>query len=59
MENQTVVRQEAPFEVISEFTPSGDQPTAIKELAERINAGEKDIVLLGDGYRVRNGSVAD
>ncbi|HHT41172.1 MAG TPA: excinuclease ABC subunit UvrB, partial [Actinomyces sp.] len=47
MENQTVVRQEAPFEVISEFTPSGDQPTAIKELAERINAGEKDIVLLG------------
>ena len=47
MENQTVVRQEAPFEVVSEFSPSGDQPTAIKELAERINAGEKDIVLLG------------
>ncbi|MDK8352035.1 excinuclease ABC subunit UvrB, partial [Gleimia europaea] len=41
------VRQEAPFEVVSEFSPSGDQPTAIKELAERINAGEKDIVLLG------------
>lgn len=47
MENQTVVRQEAPFEVVSEFSPSGDQPTAIRELAERINAGEKDIVLLG------------
>ncbi|MFY9263005.1 MAG: excinuclease ABC subunit UvrB [Arcanobacterium sp.] len=42
-----IIRQEAPFEVISEYTPSGDQPTAIKELAERINAGEKDIVLLG------------
>ncbi|WP_216388975.1 excinuclease ABC subunit UvrB [Arcanobacterium phocae] len=42
-----IVRQEAPFEVISEYTPSGDQPTAIAELAERINAGEKDIVLLG------------
>ncbi|WP_216404404.1 excinuclease ABC subunit UvrB [Arcanobacterium phocae] len=42
-----IVRQEAPFEVISEYTPSGDQPTAITELAERINAGEKDIVLLG------------
>ncbi|MEC5149621.1 excinuclease ABC subunit UvrB [Cryobacterium sp. GrIS_2_6] len=36
-----------PFEVVSEYTPSGDQPTAIKELAERINAGETDIVLLG------------
>jgi excinuclease ABC subunit B len=40
-------RQVAPFEVISEFTPSGDQPQAIAELAERINAGEKDVVLLG------------
>ncbi|MDY7543983.1 MULTISPECIES: excinuclease ABC subunit UvrB [unclassified Cryobacterium] len=36
-----------PFEVVSEYTPSGDQPTAIKDLAERINAGETDIVLLG------------
>ncbi|MDE2386658.1 MAG: excinuclease ABC subunit UvrB [Actinomycetales bacterium] len=35
------------FEVISEYKPSGDQPTAIAELAGRINAGEKDIVLLG------------
>lgn len=35
------------FEVISQYTPSGDQPTAIAELAERINAGEQDIVLLG------------
>jgi excinuclease ABC subunit B len=35
------------FEVISDFTPSGDQPEAIRELAKRINAGETDIVLLG------------
>lgn len=36
-----------PFEVISEYVPSGDQPQAIKELAQRINAGETDVVLLG------------
>ncbi|WP_172119998.1 excinuclease ABC subunit UvrB [Actinomyces faecalis] len=40
-------RAEKPFEVISPYTPSGDQPTAIAELTERLNAGEKDIVLLG------------
>jgi len=37
----------APFQVISEYKPSGDQPTAIAELTERINNGEKDVVLLG------------
>jgi excinuclease ABC subunit B len=37
----------APFEVVSDYTPSGDQPTAIADLTERIKAGEKDIVLLG------------
>ncbi|GAB3406812.1 excinuclease ABC subunit UvrB [Schumannella luteola] len=40
-------RSVRPFEVISEYQPSGDQPTAIKQLAGRINAGETDIVLLG------------
>jgi excinuclease ABC subunit B len=35
------------FEVISEFEPAGDQPAAIKALAERVNAGETDVVLLG------------
>jgi len=40
-------RSVAPFEVISEYTPSGDQPVAIAELAERINNGERDVVLLG------------
>ena len=36
-----------PFQVISEYVPSGDQPHAIEELAGRINAGEQDVVLLG------------
>ncbi|GAB2772184.1 excinuclease ABC subunit B [Terrabacter sp. 28] len=40
-------RTVAPFEVISEYTPSGDQPTAIAELARRVKAGETDTVLLG------------
>jgi excinuclease ABC subunit B len=40
-------RSVRPFEVISDYVPSGDQPTAISELAHRINAGETDIVLLG------------
>src|ERR687889_887921 len=44
---QEINRVVAPFEVISEFQPAGDQPIAIRELAERINAGEKDVVLLG------------
>lgn len=40
-------RTVAPFEVISEFKPSGDQPAAIEELAKRINRGDRDVVLLG------------
>ena len=40
-------RSVRPFEVISEYSPGGDQPQAIKELAARINAGETDVVLLG------------
>jgi excinuclease ABC subunit B len=40
-------RAVAPFEVISDYTPSGDQPTAIAELSQRLRAGEKDVVLLG------------
>ena len=40
-------RSVRPFEVISEYVPSGDQPAAIAELAKRINAGETDVVLLG------------
>ena len=40
-------RTVAPFEVVSEFEPAGDQPTAIADLARRVRAGEEDIVLLG------------
>ncbi|WP_315064646.1 excinuclease ABC subunit UvrB [Actinomyces oris] len=40
-------RAAKPFEVVSPYSPSGDQPTAIAELTERLRAGEKDIVLLG------------
>ena len=40
-------RRVAPFEVVSDFAPAGDQPAAIAELAQRIGAGEQDIVLLG------------
>ncbi|MDE1566343.1 excinuclease ABC subunit UvrB [Actinotignum sanguinis] len=42
-----IVRSDKPFEVISEYRPSGDQPAAIAELTRRINDGEKDVVLLG------------
>ena len=40
-------RTVSPFEVISDYIPSGDQPAAIAEMARRIEAGEKDVVLLG------------
>lgn len=40
-------RKVNPFQVISDYIPSGDQPTAIADLAARINAGESDVVLLG------------
>jgi excinuclease ABC subunit B len=40
-------RKVEPFEVISDYIPSGDQPAAIAELVTRLQAGEKDIVLLG------------
>jgi excinuclease ABC subunit B len=40
-------RKVAPFEVVTDMVPAGDQPTAIAEIAERIKDGEKDIVLLG------------
>lgn len=41
------LRVEAPFQVVSDFQPSGDQPHAIEEMVKRINDGEQNIVLLG------------
>ena len=40
-------RKVAPFEVISDYQPAGDQPEAIEELVRRIQSGEQDVVLLG------------
>ena len=40
-------RSFTPFEVVSDYKPSGDQPTAIADLVGRIQAGENDVVLLG------------
>ncbi|MCW2391498.1 excinuclease ABC subunit B [Sphingobium sp. B11D3A] len=35
------------FKLVSDYQPAGDQPTAIAELVEAAEAGEKDQVLLG------------
>ncbi|WGH84322.1 excinuclease ABC subunit UvrB [Auritidibacter ignavus] len=44
---QEITRQVAPFKVESPYQPSGDQPRAIAELAERVSGGEKGVVLMG------------
>jgi excinuclease ABC subunit B len=43
----TIERRLSPFRVVSDFQPSGDQPTAIAQLAERVRAGQQHTVLLG------------
>jgi excinuclease ABC subunit B len=40
-------RKVAPFEVVTDMVPAGDQPAAIAEIEQRVRAGEKDTVLLG------------
>ncbi|THV36970.1 excinuclease ABC subunit UvrB [Glycomyces buryatensis] len=42
-----IPRAEGRFEVVSEYEPAGDQPTAIADLTRRIDADERDVVLLG------------
>ena len=42
-----LARRIEPFQVISDYVPSGDQPTAIAELVQRLAKGEQDVVLLG------------
>jgi excinuclease ABC subunit B len=42
-----LTRNASPFQVISDYVPAGDQPQAIEEISRRLNAGEKDVVLLG------------
>ncbi|QZY30635.1 excinuclease ABC subunit UvrB [Nocardioides coralli] len=40
-------RRVAPFKVVSDYSPSGDQPAAIAEITRRVEAGMSDVVLLG------------
>ncbi len=40
-------RRVAPFEVVTDMTPAGDQPAAIAELQKRVSSGSADTVLLG------------
>ena len=40
-------RAVAPFKVVSDYQPSGDQPAAIDALQKRVESGERDLVLLG------------
>ncbi|MGV0382724.1 excinuclease ABC subunit UvrB [Corynebacterium segmentosum] len=42
-----VERTPGKFQVISDYEPAGDQPAAIKELDERLNRDERDVVLMG------------
>src|SRR5256885_11081988 len=42
-----IPRLDARFEVISDYRPSGDQPTAIDELERRVRRGDRHSVLLG------------
>lgn len=51
-------RADQPFEVISDFKPAGDQPSAIANLTERVNRGEPDIVLLGATGTGKSATVA-
>ncbi len=40
-------RRVAPFQVVTDMVPAGDQPAAIAEMEKRISGGAKDTVLLG------------
>src|SRR6186997_2244350 len=51
-------RRVAPFEVVSDYVPSGDQPTAITDIERRIRGGEKDVVLLGATGTGKTASIA-
>src|SRR5512142_527982 len=42
-----IPRMDGRLQVISEYQPSGDQPTAIEELERRLRRGERHVVLLG------------
>ncbi len=41
------VRDDTPFRVVSDFSPSGDQPRAIEQVSDAFAAGERGVTLLG------------
>jgi excinuclease ABC subunit B len=47
IKQRLAVETKSPFQLVSEYAPAGDQPTAIKTLIDGIQAGERDQVLLG------------
>lgn len=47
MSNNQQYQTDTPFQLVTEFTPSGDQPAAIAQLVDGINTGVRDQVLLG------------
>src|SRR4051794_10839533 len=51
-------RTVSPFKVVSDYVPSGDQPAAIEGLTQRIQGGEKDVVLLGATGTGKTASIA-
>ena len=42
-----IPRLDGRFEVVSDYKPSGDQPTAIEDLDRRVRRGDRHVVLLG------------
>jgi excinuclease ABC subunit B len=42
-----IPRMEGRFQVVADYEPSGDQPTAIEDLERRLRRGERHVVLLG------------
>ncbi|SUP58957.1 excinuclease ABC subunit B [Weissella viridescens] len=43
-DNQTTKK---PFDLVSKYSPTGDQPTAIEQLSTGIDTGTKEQILLG------------
>ena len=51
-------RKVAPFEVVTDMVPAGDQPQAIASIEKRVRAGDHDTVLLGATGTGKTASVA-
>ena len=45
--NNSKTEPNIPFKLVSDFSPAGDQPQAIKELVDGVNKGERSQILLG------------